>query len=516
MLMNLYLRKRKKLFHKLLVGTTLFAVGGALLFILALIPQKYFPVSWLSDSRMVLLIMSVTCILVYKPIDGAYTKLLRLFVFKQKSYRHITLMNLTEDLSLILDLKELGNLIVNTFGEVMQLKTVALVVPSAMRGDFEIVSAYGWNLALSRKVRLPGDSLLIDLIREGGPHVMVRERVVRTLSWQEANQVTHDFDQLHSSWIIPLYVKNELTGMIAFSSFVPDTAFDETDFLFFRDFARTTAKFVHNALSMRELKQTNEELQDIQSQLIQNTKISAIEQLATGIAHEIHNPLTIISGKAQVLLLKKDRSEISQEQIEDVLKTVVKQTKRAADITKKLLMFSQGSGAPKEVLNLAQVLEDTIALVSYQTSLDGIEIRKVIANDLPAFYANVHEIREVFLNLLLNAVQSIGSQGKIEIDMFFDPVDELIEIKFADTGKGIDPEHIDKLFNPFFTTRHESVGLGLFVTKQIVHRYGGLIRGESRGGEGCVFTVRFPYIASAQPMSREDKKGSLSLFPESR
>lgn len=514
MLMNLYLKKRKKLFQKLLVGSALFLAGILFLFLLARLPEQYFPLRWRNDPRVVLLIMSLLCICIFKPIDSAFSKLLRHFIFKKKSYRHITLMNLTEELALILDLKELGNLIVNTFGEVLQLKTVALVVPSSMRGDFEIVSAYGWNLAQSRRVRLPGDSLLLGVIREGGSHVIVRDRVVRTLSWQEANRITHEFDCLHSSWIIPLYVKKDLVGMIAFSSFVPDASFDETDFHFFREFARSVAKFVHNALSMRELRQTNEELQDIQSQLIQNTKISAIEQLATGIAHEIHNPLTIISGKAQVLLLKKDRSDISQEQIEDVLKTVVKQTKRAADITKKLLMFSQGSGAPKEVLNLGQVLEDTIALVSYQTSLDGIEIRKVIANDLPAFYANVHEIREVFLNLLLNAVQSIGSQGRIEIDMFFDQIDELIEIKFADTGKGIDPEHIDKLFNPFFTTRHESVGLGLFVTKQIVHRYGGLIRGESRPSEGSVFTVRFPYIASAQPMTREDKTGSLSLFPE--
>ena len=149
---------------------------------------------------------------------------------------------------------------------------------------------------------------------------------------------------------------------------------------------------------MRELKAANLQLQDTQSRLVQAAKLSAIEQLATGLAHEIHNPLTIISGKAQILLLQKDRTHLD-ERVEEVLRSIVKQTKRAADITRKLLMFSQGSGAPKEMLRLEQVLQDTLALVSYQTSLEGIELTQSIGPNIPRLYANVHEIREVFLNL---------------------------------------------------------------------------------------------------------------------
>jgi len=192
----------------------------------------------------------------------------------------------------------------------------------------------------------------------------------------------------------------------------------------------------------------------------------------------------------------------------------VKQTKRAADITRKLLMFSQGSGAPKESLKLEQILEDTIALVSYQTSLDGIEVTKSIGGGIPQFYANVHELREVFLNLILNAVQSIGSQGRIHVEMSYQAPDEIISIQISDTGPGIDQEHIDKLFNPFFTTRHDAVGLGLFVTKQIVHRYGGSIRVESQKGSGSLFTVRFPYSEASKPMAPREEAVSMTLFPE--
>jgi len=497
----------------MIVGLALFLTGLAILWTLSALSAHRFVSPWVSRPVFILLLMTVICLLLYKPLDIAVTQLFKNYFNRKKTFRQMTLMNLAEELALVLDLQELANLIVNSFGEVLQLKTVALVVPSRMRSDFEIASAFGWNVSDYRKVRIPDKSALVSLVRKNGPHVQVRERAVRMLSWQDANKLTQDFDALRAGWVIPLYVKDELTGLIAFSSFVPDASFDEADFQFFREFSRSVAKCIYNALSVQELKIANDELQDIQSQLIQSTKIKAIEQLATGIAHEIHNPLTIISGKAQVLLLKKDRSALDQ-QVEEVLKTIVKQTKRAADITRKLLMFSQGSGAPKESLKLEQILEDTIALVSYQTSLDGIEVTKSIGGGIPQFYANVHELREVFLNLILNAVQSIGSQGRIHVEMSYQAPDEIISIQISDTGPGIDQEHIDKLFNPFFTTRHDAVGLGLFVTKQIVHRYGGSIRVESQKGSGSLFTVRFPYSEASKPMAPREEAVSMTLFPE--
>jgi two-component system, NtrC family, sensor kinase len=137
-----------------------------------------------------------------------------------------------------------------------------------------------------------------------------------------------------------------------------------------------------------------------------------------------------------------------------------------------------------------------------------------VAGSIPPFYANVHELREVFLNLILNAVQSIGSKGTIHCEINYRLSDQIIEVSVADTGRGISSEHIDKLFNPFFTTRPDAVGLGLFVTKQIVHRYGGSIRVESRAGQGSLFIVQFPYLESTATV-RAQKETSLSLFPHS-
>lgn len=509
--MSFYFRKRKKFLKNIFLGFSLFLIGTLAFLLLSTLLKQFFSFPDYRQPLVMSIVMSLVSIAAYKPLDYAFTHLFKHYLFRNKSYAHMTLMNLAEELSLVLDLHELCNLVVNTFGETLHLKTVAFVVPNRYRDDYEISSTFGWNISDSKRVRLAKDSPLIQYLVSTGPHVLVRDRATRTLAWKEANHLTHDFDLLHANWVIPLFVKEELVGAIGFSTSIAHFRFDESDFQFFRAFAASVAKSLRNALSVSDLRRANIELQDVQSQLLQATKLTAIEQLATGIAHEIHNPLTIISGKAQVLLLQKDRNRID-ERVEEVLKTIVKQTKRAADITRKLLMFSQSSGSPKEVLHLEQILEDTIALVSYQTSLEGIEITREAGAAIPAFYGNVHELREVFLNLILNAVQSIGSQGKIHCEIKFRPQDQIIEIQVSDTGRGIAPEHIDKLFNPFFTTRADAVGLGLFVTKQIVHRYGGSIRVESRPGEGSLFLIHFPYMdAHLAPGTPQEK--ALSLFP---
>ncbi len=488
---KLFINKRKRALKKLLVGLSLFLFGALIFYGVVLLGHGFLPYALLHHPLFPVSIMSLVALAAYKPLDMLYTEIFRRYLFKQRSYVHIMLMNLAEDLELVLDQQEMANMVVNTFGELLQLKTVALLVHEKECDHFRIVAAYGWNLSDYRRVEFSSEAPLMKLIRESGPHVVSRNRVVRTWDWKDANMLAHDFDVLQASWVVPLMVGDEITGALAFSAVNRDRVFDETEFQFFRKFAHAIARKVRNATLFLHLKQANEKLQDTQSKLMQVTRIKAIEQLATGLAHQIHNPLTIISGKAQVLLLQKDRVPLD-ERVLTVLKTIVEQTKRAADITKKLLMFSQGSDVPREPLHLESILEDTVALISYQTSLEQIEIKQTLHTGLPVVIANRQEMREVFFNLLLNAVQSIGSKGWIHIEMKHDAQEQQIEISIADSGKGIEPENIEKLFNPFFTTRDEALGLGLFVTKQIIHRSGGFIRAESRLGEGSLFTLRLP------------------------
>lgn len=498
-------RTPKSVLKKALVGLILFSLGALIAYLLPFVLPSRIASSWGHHPLTPIFVITGIYLVAYKPIERFVKNILGKYFFHKKSFAQMTLMDLAGDLLVNTDLQELSNLVVNTFGEVLHLKTVALLVPDSVQNHFEVASAFGWQISASKKLRLGADAPLLKLIHQTGPHVLVRGLLLQSLSWQEANALAQDFDTLQAGWVIPLFVNGELVGMIVFGSLSPDMIFDQADFHFFREFGAIIAKCVHNALVVKRLRRINFELQDSQSQWIQKTKLNAIEQLAAGIAHEIHNPLAIISGKAQVLLMQKGPRQL-EKNVQDALNSIVKQTRRAADITKKLLMYSQGARGPQDWISLEKVLEETLALLAYQASLDQIEITRAVDPTLPQFYANVQELREVFLNLLLNAVEAVGTQGKIHWEMKYQKEEELIEISCSDTGKGIPADDLDKVFNPFYTTRHEAVGLGLFVTKQIVHRYGGAIRVESQEGEGSLFLIQLPCVKGV-PRRTEESEG---------
>lgn len=489
--MNRYDKLRKRILKRIFVGLTLFILSLTVLGFADFLFGNFFP--WLGDGNPLTWICLITFVVVtgYSPVDQAYGWFFRRVLFPRRSQVLHLLNRLSQELALTSDLTELSNLLVNTLGEVLQLKTVSLLVRAPRGEGYVIASAYGWKVTDYRKMRFSENSFLLQLMKAAGSEVLLREKTAPALSWQEANQLTQDFDLLHATCAIPLWAKSELVGSINLLTPASGHELDEGDLRFFRDFGEEMARSVQSALVIQQLKISNEELRDAQSELLQTAKRTAIEQLATGIAHEIHNPLTIISGKAQVLLLQKDQKRYD-EKVEEVLKTIVKQTRRAADITKKLLMFSRHSAPSREKLGLEGVLEDTVSLIAYQTSLEGIEIQRLVARDLPDFYGNIQELREVFFNLILNALQAAGPEGRIQVGITFEKADQLFVIQIADNGPGIPAENLDKVFNPFFTTRPEGIGLGLFVTQQIVHRYGGSIRVESEPGEGTLFVMELP------------------------
>src|SRR5262245_393127 len=152
--MGFYLKKRKKILKKLFVGLSLFLIGTLSFLFLSALFKQFSPAHSVLPPLISVLMMTVISLAAYKPLDIAFTQLFKNYLFKNKSYAHMTLMNLAEELALVLDLNELCNLIVNTFGEVLHLKTVAILIPNRFRDDFEIASAYGWHVSDSRRVRL--------------------------------------------------------------------------------------------------------------------------------------------------------------------------------------------------------------------------------------------------------------------------------------------------------------------------------------------------------------------------
>ncbi|MBW2304347.1 MAG: HAMP domain-containing histidine kinase [Deltaproteobacteria bacterium] len=234
------------------------------------------------------------------------------------------------------------------------------------------------------------------------------------------------------------------------------------------------------------------ELERREAVLIQSHKMRAVGTLTAGVAHELNNPLNNITLTAHMLL--EDYETLTDEERKEMVEDVVKEADRSRDIISNLLDFARESGAQVETLDLKELLEDTIALASNQIKLSGIKIEFKATDHLPRIHGDSQQLRQVFLNLILNAIDASEKGGKIQVLAL--PADEpnYVAVKVIDFGKGIPEYVLGSIFDPFFTTKAKGkgTGLGLSVSQGIIAKHGGKIRVHSREGMGATFTVTLP------------------------
>ncbi|MHC1729819.1 MAG: sensor histidine kinase [Syntrophobacteraceae bacterium] len=234
----------------------------------------------------------------------------------------------------------------------------------------------------------------------------------------------------------------------------------------------------------------------LDEQLIQSQKLAAIGELSAGIAHEINNPLAIISQEiewARYQFQEEEPDEKSRAELQDSLNEIARQVDRCREITHKLLDFARKKDPLIQGIDINKLVEDMAKLVERETSQRDIEIVREYQKDLPSVFTDPPLLRQVVLNLLNNAVQAVGQDGKIKIQTQI-PENGTVEIGIGDTGCGIPKENVSKIFDPFFTTKPpgKGTGLGLSICHSIIVRLGGRIMVESEPGMGAVFTVRLP------------------------
>jgi PAS domain S-box-containing protein len=237
---------------------------------------------------------------------------------------------------------------------------------------------------------------------------------------------------------------------------------------------------------------------ELQRAARQSEKLAALGTLASGIAHEINNPLGIISSRIEVMLLEAETEPLPQSLVDDLL-TVHKHAERVARIAQGLLSFSRQSSTEMGTVDLNRVVEDTVLLARGQIEKSGIAIEMTLAPALPAVRGNANALSQVVLNLLTNARDAMPGGGRVAIVTSPAPdADVAVEIVISDTGHGMSAETLSRIFDPFYTTKPTGTGLGLSIVYGIVHDHGGTITAESTPGEGTRFVVRLPRLSSAE------------------
>ncbi|RNC73220.1 MAG: HAMP domain-containing sensor histidine kinase [Desulfuromonadales bacterium] len=239
-----------------------------------------------------------------------------------------------------------------------------------------------------------------------------------------------------------------------------------------------------------ELKTREEALKEAHAQLIQSEKMAAFGQLGAGIAHEVKNPLAGILGYAQLSLRKvKDGDPLHGN-----LKIIEKETKRCKNIIDNLMKFARQEKVSFMATEINQVVEDAVAIVDHQLTINGVKLEKELSPNLPGIMGNGNQIQQVLMNLMINAQQAMeGNPGTVRLSTALADSSR-IEVRVADTGPGIPEEIRAKIFEPFFTTKSagKGTGLGLSVSYGIIRDHKGDIRVESEQGVGTTFIITLP------------------------
>jgi signal transduction histidine kinase len=254
-----------------------------------------------------------------------------------------------------------------------------------------------------------------------------------------------------------------------------------------------------NQDALMELENIQQELQArvaaqqaAESRLIQTTKLAAVGEMAAGVAHELNNPLTTVVGFSELVLSSLPPGSPQRADLELVLK----EARRARDVVRRLLDFSRQSETIRVKADLNEIVLDVLSLMQHLIQINGISIRTEFEVNLPWVMIDRNQMKQVFLNLLHNALNAMPDGGNLEINTNrkIRYGTQYIAVGIKDSGVGIPPENLPRIFEPFFTTRagQGGTGLGLSVTYGIVSEHGGTIEAESTPGSGSIFTVFIP------------------------
>jgi signal transduction histidine kinase len=240
---------------------------------------------------------------------------------------------------------------------------------------------------------------------------------------------------------------------------------------------------VHVARDITERKKMEE-------QLIVTDRLASIGELASGIAHELNNPLTSVIGYSDLLLGKDVPDDVKED-----LKVINREAKRTAGVVRNLLIFARKHPEEKQSVDVNKVIQGVLELRAYEQRVNNIEVNTQFAPDLPEIMANGFELQQIFINIIINAEHFMTeAHGRGTLTITTEQVGNIIRASFADDGPGIAEENMGHLFDPFFTTKEvgKGTGLGLSICHGIIATHGGKIYAESELGKGATFIIELP------------------------
>jgi signal transduction histidine kinase/putative methionine-R-sulfoxide reductase with GAF domain len=326
------------------------------------------------------------------------------------------------------------------------------------------------------------------------------------------NPIVKEKFNLHSLVVIPLLAKENALGAIAADFVEPNKNITNETIESLMVFAQQAGLAIHNAFMYQELKtfsqqmeekiqKTTADLRKTEAQLIRSEKLAALGQLAAGIAHEIRNPLTSIN----ILIHSLTENLSSGDSHKEDLKVIEEEINRINEIVDQFLRFAKPAPPLLEKTEVVSIFKETLQLLRPQIEKQRIAVKKELQT-LPPILMDREQMKQVILNLLLNAIQALPKGGNLALKGQIAEDDQWIQLSIQDSGVGIPGEDIDKLFDPFFSTKEGGIGLGLSIAHRIIDQHHGKIEVESAAGKGTLFTVWLPISREKEDAHHPDRR----------
>jgi PAS domain S-box-containing protein len=297
----------------------------------------------------------------------------------------------------------------------------------------------------------------------------------------------HSGDQARALMAAPLRTPGDAAGIVVVVSSDP-SIYTREELYILQTITSTLTVALQNARLYKALKELSEERERTQAHLIQTEKLAALGRLVASLAHEINNPLQALRSAFRLL----SSHHPTEEKRQTYLDLANQELERLVGIVERILGFHRPSGGEPRATDINATLGETLLLVGKQLEHSRVTVHRQLSAELPPVEAVADQLKQVFLNIVLNALHAMPEGGKLIVVTDWDAGMGEVRVAFTDTGVGIPDEEMPRLFEPFFTSRADGTGLGLAISYGIVERHGGRIEVESQVGMGSTFTVILP------------------------
>ncbi len=433
------------------------------------------------SGRIAQLVFLLAIVAVFNPLRNRVQAAVDfLFARDRYDYRQ-TVGAASQALATLLDLDAVVERILLTITDTIHIDFGAVWL--RQDGGYQLQAVAGARAAAGFPQRLEDGSALIQRL------VTRPQRILSADGADEPDrQIAAELDGLGATLVVPMTFERRLTGLLALGDKQSGGFYSREDVVLLRTLANQGAVALENARSYRALERANEELRSAQSRLIEAERLAAIGELSAAVAHGIRNPLAGIKAAAQFASLELPAGHPLHENIADIIGESDKLEARI----KTLLDFSKPFEPRRAPCQVQQIIAGAVASLRNQMVAQQIDLAVDVDPALPAVVLDYAQIEQVLLALLSNAVEAMPSGGRITITGRRAADGQRIRLEVADTGPGIAPEHVPRIFNLFFTTKSSGTGFGLAVVKKIVERHDGTIAVDSSVGQGTRFTIELP------------------------